>query len=499
MTVDDRLRETAQELRGSVRGMDRVPTAVLARRARRRRTLGAVGGVVVVAAVAVLVVVLPIRPAPTTLPETSFAGELAIGDLGLWRRVDDPSGVFSVEPLVQTLAEDDGSVRIGVSGVQIYTVIEIPGGLLAGGEVATGLRTTAALWYSENGQEWERVADDPAVFGGPDVFGGTRINDLATDGTTIVAVGSDDTDGAGGAVWVSSDGRHWEKVTDPGGVFTSSGYLHARAVTAGGPGFVAVGNEVGGPDRGVAAVWVSTDGRSWQRVTSDSFTGPGSRAMGDVTTLGSRVVAGGQIGRDAGVWVSEDGLTWEVAYPVTPSIGLDQHILSVAATEQGLVAVGAKETSADVWDAAVWVSEDGLTWDQVATNNLALGGPGSQIMTAVATAGPGLVAVGQEHPDNQTPEAFNSVVWTSVDGTKWTRLPGPIEDNRGLQLWSVVGTNTGIIAVGWQTTDSPASRTTPWTDTQGNQIKPEDLIETSALATITTPTESGVVLYTPVK
>jgi hypothetical protein len=377
-------------------------------------------------------------------------------------------------------------------------VIEIPGGLLAGGEVATGLRTTAALWYSENGQEWERVADDQAVFGGPGAVGGTRINDLATDGTTIVAVGSDDTDGAGGAVWVSSDGRHWERVADSAGVFTDS-WPSVRAVTVGGPGFVAVGNEVGGPNRGAAAVWVSADGRSWQRVTSDSFTGPGSRAMGDVTTLGSRVVAGGQIGRDAGVWVSEDGLTWEVAYPVTPSIGLDQHILSVAATQQGLVAVGAKETSANSWDAALWVSEDGLTWDEAATNNFALGGPGSQIMTAVATAGPGLVAVGQEHPDNQTPEAFNSVVWTSVDGTKWTRLPEPIEDNRGLQLWSVVGTNTGIIAVGWQTTDSPASRTTPWTDTQGNQINPEDLIEPSALATITTPTESGVVLYTPVK
>ena len=41
MTVDDRLRETAQELKRSVRGMDRVPTVVLGRWARRRRTLGA--------------------------------------------------------------------------------------------------------------------------------------------------------------------------------------------------------------------------------------------------------------------------------------------------------------------------------------------------------------------------------------------------------------------------------------------------------------------------
>jgi hypothetical protein len=131
-----------------------------------------------------------------------------------------------------------------------------------------------------------------------------------------VAVGGDNQTGA--AVWVSPDGRVWERVPHDPAVFgaadpasLSSGRM--QAVAAAGPGLVAVGTA-----DGKSAVWVSSDGLVWERV----FAGEEHEVLMDVAARQGRLYAVGYFGVDdaaQGVGgpaslialASEDGLVWE--------------------------------------------------------------------------------------------------------------------------------------------------------------------------------------------
>ena len=53
-------------------------------------------------------------------------------------------------------------------------------------------------------------------------------------------------------------------------------------------------------------------------------------------------------------------------------------------------------TDLDEQDAAVWTSEDGMTWDRVPHDEDVFGGPGAQEMDTITVGGPGLVAVGSD-------------------------------------------------------------------------------------------------------
>ena len=125
------------------------------------------------------------------------------------------------------------------------------------------------------GDDWSRVAHDEAELGGStDVVAQA----LAAGESGLVAVGAD---GAlleeNAAVWTSPDGKSWERVADADGVFggpprESSGpgdtfpsLQFIRGVVAGGPGFVAVGEDQSQDVQ--AAVWTSPDGQSWSRVS----------------------------------------------------------------------------------------------------------------------------------------------------------------------------------------------------------------------------------------
>ena len=72
--------------------------------------------------------------------------------------------------------------------------------------------------------------------------------------------------------------------------------------------------------------------------------------------------------------------------------------------------------------AAIWVSEDGITWSRVPHNETVLGGPGLQAMYDVTVGGPGFVAVGWDNPLEEGSDA-SAAVWTSVDGLTWDRVP----------------------------------------------------------------------------
>ena len=125
----------------------------------------------------------------------------------------------------------------------------------------------------------------------------------------------------------------------------------ATAVTAGGPGWIAVGGAAPIGDPGseyhVAAAWTSTDGRSWLR--SPSVAMPEGAASGEMTAVASTtagLVAVGTVDLTAGtVWRSTDGSTWDVIgsgslFDLGPCIEGCASLGSVAAGPAGIVVAG---------------------------------------------------------------------------------------------------------------------------------------------------------------
>lgn len=272
---------------------------------------------------------------------------------------------------------------------------------------------------------WIRIVDDEAF---PRRDGQPEISSITFGGPGLVAVGSDRTPfgegptegtapttlppGAPGddaAVWVSADGISWSRVPHDDEVFGGPEDQRMNDVVAGGPGLVAVGGGLRLTAASTAAststgslVWVSSDGMTWSRVHDE----PGPTMIA-VTTGGPGLVAVGSDESGAAVLTSNDGITWS---RVSDAEGVFRTALlyDVTVGPSGLIAVGREGSCAadDDCQSVVWTSADGVTWTRVYSDV----GEG---MTAVAQAGPGLVAVG-----------WGGAVWTSPDGINWTRQPG---------------------------------------------------------------------------
>jgi hypothetical protein len=345
---------------------------------------------------------------------------------------------------------DDEAVFGGVGEARMLSVTVGGPGLVAVGK--SGLN--AVVWTSVDGIAWSRVAHDEAVFGGAIMRG------VTVGGPGLVAVGtvsgSIDGWGADAAVWTSVDGITWSRVAHDEAVF---GGAIMRGVTVGGPGLVAVGSVLidGWDDQleryrkwpGDAAVWTSVDGITWSRVPHDEavFGGANNQGMIDVTVGGPGLVAVGSDGlgfnddspsQVAAVWISVDGITWSRLPKNAVPGGQNYLMWSVTAGGPGLVAVGwdhPELVRANTSDAAVWTSVDGTTWSRVPHDEAIFGATGGWEMVSVSAAGPGLVAVGD-------------AVWTSVDGRTWSLSEQLGPDFGEETMWSLTAGGPGLVAVG---------------------------------------------------
>lgn len=138
---------------------------------------------------------------------------------------------------------------------------------------------------------------------------------------------------------------------------------------------------------------------------------------------------------------------WSLVFPDCCPGGAspDGAMRGVAAGGPGLVAVGSDGSNDDGPDAVVWTSIDGISWSRLPHDEAVLGSGG---MESVTEGGPGLVAVGA---GGSFVGGFDAVVWTSVDGITWSRVAhdeavfgGP--DSVGMN--SVTAGGPGLIAVG---------------------------------------------------
>jgi hypothetical protein len=288
----------------------------------------------------------------------------------------------------------------------------------------------------------------------------------------------------------------WQRVAD-GSVFERA---WMRSVAVGGPGLVAVGST----EQGGAAVWTSEDGTVWQRLEAASFErgdGEHERYMSDVAAGPAGLVAiggsdpSGRVPKSAMVWHSVDGFDWTEIDDEVFDLAV---VNAVTAGGPGFVAVGAAGSG----DPAVWVSSDGLAWEQIGDTSLVVAPEYDfSYLEDVVAGGPGLVAVGCEVPaggDNPASDAGWEAwkhrqpgIWVSTDGYAWERLPddavvdpqldllilnagdGTIPDWIPTCISTVVAGTEGLVALGdwgdrtWTSTDGYT-----WTITQ-NFVTPE--------------------------
>ena len=287
--------------------------------------------------------------------------------------------------------------------------------------------TDGALWttrtFADLGLEGGSMFS--VVKGGPGFVAVGSWSGIATEGVGIL----DEAEFGVAAVWTSIDGIAWTRVPHAQ-VFAAEGRnVVMWGVSTGGPGLVAVGAEEGsGGTR--AAVWTSSDGLAWSRVSSETSVFDDG-AMDHIIAGGPGLIAWG-----SHVWVSSDGITWE---RVSTQGDLVKGIADITVGGPGLVAVGGiLNPEQDAPASAVWTSADGLGWEKQTGGTGLEGG-----MESVVDVGPGLFATGS-NPTAANDWTSVPQAWISEDGKDWQQLPVEAVDAEILQ---VVVNNTTILGL----------------------------------------------------
>ena len=215
--------------------------------------------------------------------------------------------------------------------------------------------------------------------------------------------------------------------------------------------------------------WVKQGGGAWSAVAAppaDQFA-----TLADVAATPSGAVAVGWTGsgaqRRAAVWTTHDGTSWKLLGPAgdfTPGSGVTELTAVTVTADHHLLAVGQDRKSDPTdGDAAVFTSPDGTAWTRVPATGLS--GPGPQdVRRLTRTADGRLLAVGSALSGaHQAP-----ALWTSPDGVAWQQSAiAPDDSSASLQAVTQQPDGT-ILACG--TTGAAGSETVAcWTQHDARQ------------------------------
>jgi len=288
----------------------------------------------------------------------------------------------------RTILIDEGVAAADTS--EITGVVEGPRGLLAFGGVCCETETRA-VWHSEDGVDWRRLklAGDLA----PRASYFSAVIGLA-DGW--VAVGSEGLLRAEARIWTSLDGATWTAV-DPEESGLTTGTI--ADVGLGPSGLVAVGtiDDAAGTHDG--GIWVSPDGRSWERVghQDPALAGPEETELWSVTPFAGGLFVTGNYGTHEDRRRCED-------------------LLGALASTDPLPPRSPTALSCGWGREHHWVSVDGATWERV-DPMVPLPRPAPIEFRNVVAGGPGLVLFGEEN----LPPSPDPNLWTSRDGKSCVR------------------------------------------------------------------------------
>ena len=227
-------------------------------------------------------------------------------------------------------------------------------------------------------------------------------------------------------------GLAWSLVDDPDvASYPDMGSMHG--VIAGGPGAIAWGERWGPPgaNGGLPSlgpkIWTTADGRDWVPASVEAPSGAHAAYPGtvrDIAVGGPGYVAVGSYyrvgtGMTAAVWTSTDGRTWRLN-PDQPAFErslIDQ----VIPWKGGLVGVGCVRWSPmDCGSSRTWTSVDGSSWAAM-TPALPAGIEGLGLVSPGADR---LWALGSTSDEGRlTPDSPRTSWLTSLDGKTWETSP----------------------------------------------------------------------------
>jgi len=321
------------------------------------------------------------RPSETLPPDYDAAVWIATGAKG-WRRIDDAAfAAAGNQEATDAIALDERLVVIGADS-------------------STGDHDAAVWTLETNARSWERVAPDAPGMRKP---GEQWMRALTWTGSLLVVVGANRRPGADDdvAVWTSADGRAWNVLVSTN--LQAPGDQQMTGVTTFGDLVVAGGFSDDGADRD-AAIWVSRDASAWEPLVDDALGGAGDQQIASIAPAGPGLVAVGwevlDGDQDAAVWISVDGRAWErVADPSDVFGGPEaQQMASVVAADGVIVAAGADGVGSGA-DGAVWTSVDGSAWRRqspTSTDMSTFTDFGRQRIQELLVEGDHLAALGRE-------------------------------------------------------------------------------------------------------
>lgn len=320
-------------------------------------------------------------------------------------------------------------ISIGGPNDEVFALTADDGGLIAVG-VADG---APAVWISDDGWTWAQIADDELRFEGG---GWSEVVDLVSRAGGYAAIGADGSTGI--SAWTSPDGRIWTRRSVDAFGPGELGGVEINAMADGPAGLVAVGwGTRSDESETLTPIAVrSGDGVTWERGDTSGLASGGMKA---VTAGGPGYVAVGidwSSSGTAGVWTSPDGLVWTQADPAgvepIPAQSDIYEMESVIASDDGrLHAFGS---------GSAWTSADGLAWSWQASY---AGDPEADFGTAwagwpiAASATGGRVVVAGALEFRLGAEPDRAAAWASADGGgTWQRMAQPLE---------VFGDRTGMM------------------------------------------------------
>lgn len=318
----------------------------------------------------------------------------------------------------------------------------------------TSTTTTSPPSVSPVVIEWTRIAvqEEPA-----------EIKAISALGDGFVAVGNTNSITEGdAAVWLSPDGVTWNRVPDDGSIFGGEGFQNAMGVVVDGDRVVVTGLSDSGLDLAsceAPLVWVSEDaGETWRRIEPE-----GRRCMWSIAMVDGRFVAAG-----FGFWYSENGVDWNW---VDENLGVTW-VAGIAVSPDGVVAVGGP-SNGEIQSAVV-ASDSGIVWERIPHDDAVFGEPDPLTgqnrlrtgMNDVVWTGERFVAVGYYAEASN----LDGAVWLSDDGRSWSLITDPALGGSGSQfVTAVVSDGTRLYAVGRLQLPDGRSQALAWVSADGGE------------------------------
>lgn len=303
-----------------------------------------------------------------------------------------------------------------------------------------------------------------------------------------------------GAVFISTDGRHWRAIALDDGV-AATDTSEPNGVAIGPSGMVAFGGVCCGTEE--RAIWGSLDGLRWARVAVRPDFNQRASGIQRIVGLQTGWVAVGGQGEEATIWTSSDGSNWQAVDRAVAGLGKGV-VSDVAATPDGLIAVGTIDDVAGTHDGAIWVSKDGGNWARTAAADPALVGPDETELSRVVPFAGGLFVVGNfgTHQERVQCEKLIGVAsleakplpetalscgwgrehhWLSPDGSAWVRLaaldplPGqpPNLAPRPIEFRVLAAGGPGLVALD-EDSVPPEGDARVWVSADGNRWRSLD-------------------------